>query len=313
MISTIKEDTTSELVALLELIITKIPLWVAAFIVVVLSFLLARLAQRRIENKMAEKGIDQEHQELQILGGRITYTVVLIIGITIGLKVAGIDLTSIIAAAAFGIGFALKDLIMNFLAGVMILLGRHFTIGDFVKIGDTIGKVIEIQSRVTILQAIDGTKVIVPNSQLFQKQVKSFTSNPFRRIELEFSIDSRNNLQNALDVCLKTTQTTEGIIPEPKPAILVDGFSENGVKIIVRAWVESRGAWLKVKSRLAKNIKHALDAHGISVPYPIQVAMQDKDPTASEKMLEKAVVESQPAPSANPPMEPLKPLSESTE
>ena len=61
--------------------------------------------------------------------------------------------------------------------------------------GGTIGRVVEIQSRVTILQAIDGTKVIVPNAELFRKQVTSYTSNPFRRIEVEIGVDYRTDLK----------------------------------------------------------------------------------------------------------------------
>ena len=147
----VASGTALELASLIEFVLTRIPLWIAGFVVIVLSVIVAKVGRRIIENKLAEKGIEEEHKELQILGGRITYTAILTLGITIGLKIAGIDLTTILAAVAFGIGFALKDLIMNFLAGIMILLGQQFTIGDFISIGGTLGKVVEIQSRVTIL------------------------------------------------------------------------------------------------------------------------------------------------------------------
>ena len=220
----VASGTVLELAKLFELVITKIPLWIAGGIVIILSILVAKLAKSMVTNKLEEKGIDEEHKELQILGGRIAYTTVLILGITVGLKIAGIDLTTIIAAAAFGIGFALKDLIMNFLAGVMLLISHHFTIGDFISIGGTIGKVEEIQSRVTILKAIDGTKVIVPNAEMFKKQVVSFTSNPFRKITLEVGVDYRHNLENVIKVCMEATRHTKGILIEPKPSVVVVGF-----------------------------------------------------------------------------------------
>ena len=90
---------------------------------------------------------------------------VLLIGITAGLKIAGLDLTSIIAAAAFGVGFAMKDLIMNFISGIIILLQKQFTIGDWIKIKGTEGTIKEIQSRYTIIKQFDGTKVIVPKTR----------------------------------------------------------------------------------------------------------------------------------------------------
>ncbi len=284
--SDIASGTTGELVGLIERIVTMIPLWIAAAIVVMLSVLVAKLGRSIMMNKLADSGIDADHQELQILAGRITYATILTLGITIALKMAGIDLTTILAAVAFGIGFALKDMIMNFLAGIMILISRHFTIGDFISVGGSLGKVVEIQARTTILQAIDGTKVIVPNAQLFKKTVISFTSNPFRRIEVIVGVDYRTNLENAVRVCMTALKETKGVLIEPKPAVLIAEFAESSINLKVRAWVESRGGWLKVKSDMVKNIKGQFDEYGIKIPWPIHTVVYDKDQEKVEKIME---------------------------
>jgi small conductance mechanosensitive channel len=287
----IASGTTGELVGLIEKIVTMIPLWIAAFIVVLLSILVAKIGRSIVMNKLADSGIDADHQELQILAGRITYATILTLGITIALKMAGIDLTTILAAVAFGIGFALKDMIMNFLAGMMILISRHFTIGDFISVGGTIGKVVDIQSRTTILQAIDGTKVIVPNAELFKKKVISFTSNPFRRIEVVVGVDYRTNLENAVKVCMSALENTHGVLKAPAPAVLVAGFGESSIDLKLRAWVESRGGWLKVKSNLVKNVKGAFDEYGITIPWPIRTVAYDKDQEKVEKIMEQSEAE----------------------
>lgn len=278
-------ETGSELLNLISLIAAKIPLWIAAFVVLIVAIVFAKIARNVVENKLADK-IEDEHEEIQILGGRITYVAFLTIGVTVSLKIAGIDLTSIIAAGAFGIGFALKDLIMNFLAGIMILVGRHFSIGDFIDVGGTMGKVVEIQSRVTVLQATDGTKVIVPNADLFKNKVTSFTSNPFRRIEIVVSIDYRNNLENAMRVLVKILKSTKGILLQPAPGVVVDEFGDSAVNLKVRAWVESTSGWVKIKSNLIMKIKTTFDEYGIVMPYPISSIMYDKDQQFAEKMLE---------------------------
>ena len=269
--------TVSQLEGLVDLIFEKIPLMIAGAIVVFLSYLVAKIARNIVENKMSEKGIGEEHKELQILAGRMTYSGILVLGATIGLKIAGIDLTTIIAAVAFGIGFALKDLIMNFLAGIMILLGGQIALGDFIQIGDTIGKVVEIQSRVTILKALDGTKVIVPNADLFTKQVVSFTSNPFRRIEVDVGVEYRSDLENVVKVCMKALKTTEGVLIEPQPAILVSEFGGSSIDLKVRAWVNSRDGWVKIRSDLMKNITTQFNNYGITIPWPIRTVVEDKD------------------------------------
>jgi len=275
--------TATELAKLIELVLTKIPLWIAAFLVIVLTFLVAKIARKIVENKMAEKGIEEEHEELQILGGRLVYSGVVIMGITVGLKIAGIDLTTILAAVAFGIGFALRDLIMNFLAGVMILVGRQITIGDFIDVGGSKGKVTEIQSRVTILKGFDGTKIIVPNADLFKKQVISFTSNPFRKITVLVAVDYRNNLENVLKICMSVAKHTKGILAEPKVGIVVDSFGDSGINIKIKAWVDSTGGWVKIKSDLALNLKNAFDKYGIVIPWPITTLSYDKDSQIHEK------------------------------
>lgn len=279
----VADDTGTQLVQLIELVITKIPLWITALIFVFATILLAKMARVMVENKLAEKGLEEDHREVQILGGRMAYSVVLTLGITIALKIAGIDLTSIIAAVAFGVGFALKDLIMNFLAGVMILLSRHFTIGDYIKVGDSLGRVVEIQSRVTILQAIDGTKVIVPNADIFSQKVVSMTGNPFRRIEVEVGVDYRANLENAMKLCLETAKSTKGILADPKPMVLIGEWGDYEIIIKVRAWVDSRSGWLKIKSDLLKNLKLAYDKYEINYAWPVTQLVMDKDIQAPEK------------------------------
>ena len=208
------------------------------------------------------------------------------------MKIAGIDLTTIIAAVGFGVGFALKDLIMNFIAGVMIIVGRHFTVGDFINVGGTLGKVIEIQSRVTIMRAIDGTKVIVPNSELFSNTITSYTSNPFRRIEIDAAVDYRGNLENAVKVCMSAVKKTKGILAEPKPAVLINGFGDSNIDIKVRAWVESKSAWLKTKSNLMLNIKKEYDKYGVPMAWAISQVIYDKDnPINETKLVEEKKVE----------------------
>jgi small conductance mechanosensitive channel len=171
----------------------------------------------------------------------------------------------------------LKDIIINFLAGVMILAQKYFTIGDFINIEGTIGKIVEIQTRATILQALDGTMVVVPNSELFSKQVISYTSNPFRRIELAVGVGYDTDLNQAVENCYSAIKSTSGILVEPKPVVIVKGFGDSSIDLAVRAWVESRGGWLKIKSNLTMNIKSHFDKADINIPFPIRTVVFDKD------------------------------------
>ena len=270
---------------LFQLFWTKLPLWGIALIVAVITFMIARVVRYKVEHKLAEHGLEEDHKEVQILGGRMSYIIVLTLGLTGALNIAGIDLTSVIAAGALGIGFALKDLIMNFIAGIMILLSRHFVIGDYIKVDDIIGRVVEIQSRVTILQDINGTKVIVPNADLFTNKVISLTGNPFRRIDVVVGVDYRTDLENVVRILMSTAANTKGVLAEPKTAVLVEDFGESAVILKVRAWVNSTGGWIQIRSNLRYNIRQAFNKYGINIPFPIRTIENRNEVPYEEKKI----------------------------
>lgn len=278
-------ETLTFIQSAIEFLWLQVPRWIAALILVLLTFVAAKMAKNIVVSKMAEKGIEEEHQEISILAGRTTNAGVLIVGITVALKVGGIDLTTILAAVAFGIGFALRDLIMNFLAGAMILLSRQFTIGDFIKVNDTIGKVEEIQTRATILKALDGTKIIVPNADLFTNQVISYTSNAFRRIEVIVGVEYDTNLAVAMETVKRALSKTNRILLEPKPAVLFQEFGDSSINMSVRFWVESRGGWLQIRSEAIQNIKKEFDQVGIGIPFPIRTVYQAHERDLNEFQL----------------------------
>lgn len=268
-------ETQTQLTGLLDFFIVKIPSFIAAFVVFLVFYFLAKAIKGIVKNRVATAF--EEHKEVQIIAGRTASVTTLVIGATVALNIAGIDLTVIIAAVGFGIGFALKDIIINFLAGMMILAQKQFTIGDFINIDGSIGRIEAIQARATILKALDGTKVVVPNAELFTKQVISYTSNPFRRIEVPVGIEYDTDLKFAVNTCYKAIANTGGVLFEPKPVVLVLEFSDSSINLIVRAWVESRGSWLQIKSDLAVSIKKAFDDVGINIPFPIRTIVYDKD------------------------------------
>lgn len=265
--ATDKTESVSELTRLLSMIVQKLPLFFAGLFILVLSFFLAKIVKSIVENKLSERGLDDEHKEVQVLSGRLVYAIVLVIGVTAGLNIAGIDITSIIAAAAFGIGFALKDLIVNFLAGIMILLGRDITIGDFIKVNGQVGKIEAIQGRVTILKAINGTKIVVPNSVLFKNKVTSFTGNPLRRFDLVVPVDFRQNIENVIKIMLYSASITEGVLAHPPAKVGFVDLGDKGFKLKLKAWCEGKSGWLKVRTKLAKNLISEFRKHNIVFPF----------------------------------------------
>lgn len=295
-----------------DFVIGQIPSWIAAFVVFVLTIFVAKIAKNAVESRISDQ-IDEEHQEVLVLAGRMTFFGIMILGITVALKIAGIDLTTILAAVAFGIGFALRDLISNFIAGVMILVSRQFKIGDFLKIGSTMGKVMEIQTRATILKSFDGTKIIVPNSEIFSNVVISTTTNPFRRIEIPLYISYDTDIKYAIQVAMRVLKKHPRIQKKPGPTVIVKDYGDSSIDLVARFWVGSRDGWIKIKSDMLHKMYDAFNDAGIIIPYEVmhletsqdtaeewktakEIAKKKIEETALKKAQKKALAAAQNAP-----------------
>lgn len=275
--SSVAQETGNEVANLLETIFKSVPYWITGFIVIVLSLIVARVVKSTVENKMTEAGMEEEHKEIQLVASRGASATVMLIGITAGLKIAGLDLTSIIAAAAFGVGFALKDLIMNFISGIIVLLQKQFTIGDWIKVKGTLGIIQEIQSRYTVIKKFDGTKVIVPNSELFKNQVTSLTSNPTRRFQVDLAVDGYMDLKETIDVIYAAIDKIPRILKFPKPSIIVRQPGGGFNNLRVRCWVESKKGTLKAISSLVRQLHKDFYTRGWAWHMPTQTIVFDKD------------------------------------
>lgn len=270
------QQATAGISSFFTTIYEKAPAWIAAMIVFASSFFVAKIVKEKVIDRVSEK-LGEEDKDVLVLIGRVTYAGVLGVGITIALKIGGIDITPLVAAIGFGLGFAMQDLVMNFLAGVLILMNRPFHIGDYIKVNDTVGQVMEIQSRATILKALDGTRIIVPNADLFTTQVTSFTSNPFRRVEIELGVSYAADLGHATRVTMEVLKAHPKVLHEPAPGVLWTGFGDENIDFTARFWVGSKDGWIKVKSELIQAIKKAYDEQGIEMAYPTRTLLFSRE------------------------------------
>lgn len=262
--------------------------WIAAIVVAIFALYFAKVFRKIIINKITDQ-VDDGNEDIIVLAGRATYAGILSVGMTVALKVAGIDLTAVIAAVGFGIGFAMQDLIMNFIAGVLILISHPFKLGDLIKVNDVVGRVTDIQSRSTVLQALDGTRVVVPNSDLINKQITSFTSNPFRRVDLPVGVEYSTDLSKAMNIAKAVMDGHPSVIKEPGPNVILDEFADSSINLILRFWVPSKSSWLSTKTEIINQLKKAFDSAGISIPFPIRTVYmhnEGKNTTADIQKVE---------------------------
>jgi small-conductance mechanosensitive channel len=263
----------------LAYVIANLPLWITAVIVFVVSLVIGYFTKGIVENRLASK-IPEEHQEVLIISGRVAFIIVAIIGTTIALAIAGIDITTLLAAIGFGISFGLQDTIANFVAGLGILASRPFTIGDWIKVNGSTGKVVEIRTRATYLKTFDGLRLIVPNKALYSGKVLSYTSNQLRRIKVPIYCRYLVDVKDVIEICLNVVRSNPQIYQEPKPNVVFIDFADYYMNLEVRFWVDSKGLWRRIQSDVFIQIQKRLEEAGLDSPYPVTSLSLEQDAEA---------------------------------
>lgn len=259
--------------------------WIAGIIILGVFYLLAQMATAAIKRTILKKRADVQEGVL-ILVERITKITVLILGVTIAFAINGLNFTAVIGALSLGIGFALKDIIGNFISGVIMLSQNRVNIGDFIKVKDILGTIVSIDTRATILQAIDGTEIVIPNQTMLGETLISYTTNPFRRVEIKVGVDYKTDLPMVTSLVKAILEKDENVVVKPRPSVLVDGFGESSIDLVIRFWVESSSNWLKTKSNMTHKIKQAFDEVGVNIPFPIRTLKLDEDDRAILKTMD---------------------------
>ncbi len=251
--------------------------WIAGIIIVVLSWIIAKMIAGGIKKEIIKKKGEDVQESVLVLVERITTIIILTVGITIAAAINGLNFTAVIGALSLGIGFALKDIIGNFISGVIMLSQDRIKIGDLIKVGDLLGTIVSIDTRATILQAVDGTEVVIPNQSMLNEKIISYTTNPFRRIELIVGVDYNTDLPMVTSLIKGIIEKDKDIIPKPESLILVDEFGDSAINIKILFWVESSQNWMNARSNLANRIKKTFNELNINIPFPIRTLKLDED------------------------------------
>ena len=225
---------------LLQDTIDNLPSFMGAFIVVVFTWLVA-IAVKNLAYLWAEK--TEGDRSTDILISRLCYGGVWIVGSVISLGILGLDfglLLGTLGLTSVAIGFSLKDVLGNYISGVILLAARPFRINDQVIITDYEGTIIQIQLRAITLQTYDGRLVYIPNQQVFQSSIVNITASPFRRSSLMLGIEYDSDLSFVKQIIRATVVNTEGVESEREIMILVTELIPSTVNIEVLFWVNSR-------------------------------------------------------------------------
>jgi small-conductance mechanosensitive channel len=174
------------------------------------------------------------------------------------------------AAATLAIGFAMQDVLANFVAGIFIFTDKPFRIGDWIEWDGNSGVVEDISLRVSRVRTFDNELLTVPNSQLTDGVIKNPVAKDQLRLKFVFGIGYDDDIDRATEIIVEEAKANQDILSDPAPSVRLVELGDSSVGLQSRIWISnpSRADFVKTRADYVKAVKERFDQEGIDIPYP---------------------------------------------
>jgi potassium efflux system protein len=192
-------------------------------------------------------------------------------GVLRTLQVNAATIAAITGGLSIGVGFALQDVLKNFLGGIIVLFEGSVRPGDWVEIAGTEGSIDKLSIRSTVVRTFDNVEYIVPNQDWLNSTVKTFTrSSRLVRTQVPIGVTYAADPHFVKELLTETASRHPDVLSEPAPVAPLINFGASSLDFLVLAWVSDATIKGKVASELRLQIWDALKANEIEIPYPQQ-------------------------------------------
>ncbi|MFC3478714.1 mechanosensitive ion channel family protein [Halobacterium litoreum] len=250
--------------------ITQLIYFVASFLAV---YLIGRVVVRPLFDRVLKRRNLDTHARKPLQKVVNIAIVFVAIAVAFGFAEYGNFLTSlatIAAAATLAIGFAMQDVIANFVSGVFIYTDEPFRIGDWIEWDDNAGIVEDISLRVTRVRTFDNELLTVPNSVLTGGVIKNPVAKDRLRLQFLFGIGYDDDIDKATDIIVEEAEKIDGILDDPGVSVRLTELGNSYVGLKSRFWISdpSRSDYVKIRADYVQAVKERFDEEGIDIPYP---------------------------------------------
>ncbi len=246
-------------------LISSLPAIIIAVCLVVLGFVLAKLASKIIVKTLSSNHVDPSVYNFikRFVSAGIKFIFILF---AVSMFY---DINSIFVAlggAGLAAGIGLQDSVAQFASGIQILINHPFKTGDFVELNGVSGSVADIRFMNTVIKTVDNKKIIIPNSHITTNHIINYSAENTRRVDLMFSISYTDDIQVAKNVILDVIKSNEKILADPEPVVYVNSHESNSLCLVARMWCSGVDYW-DVYFAMQEDVKIAFDKNGITIPY----------------------------------------------
>ncbi|MGZ8984146.1 MAG: mechanosensitive ion channel family protein [Methylotenera sp.] len=242
----------------------------AIFIIVVTIFI-ALWISRVLENKLMRA--QNVNMNLRVVLTKLLRIFLLFIAILTALSAVGLDITLLSVfggALGVGLGFGLQRIASNYVSGFIILLDKSMQIGDVITVDSHYGVVSDLRTRYLVLRKLDGTQVIIPNETLIINPVINHSFSEHKaRVQMDIQVSYDSPLELAMQLIADIAGHHPRILQIPEPAVLVKGFGESGIDLMLSIWIpDPEEGSATLQSDIFLDVWRAFQENNISIPFP---------------------------------------------
>ncbi|MEE1078844.1 MAG: mechanosensitive ion channel [Agathobacter sp.] len=220
------------------------------------------------------KGMERKHVDAGLrtfLGSLIKYGLYFVLGMMI-LSQFGVTTSSVVAllgSAGVTIGLAMQGSLSNFAGGVLILLMKPFSVGDYIIEHGTNkeGTVSAITLFYTKLTTVDNKVIMIPNGKLAGESITNVSMMDKRRVDIRVGVSYESDLAKVKEVLNHVIDEETTVLREEPIQVFVAELADSSIEMELRVWVKSEDYW-DTKWRLTENVKISFDKNAISIPFP---------------------------------------------
>jgi small-conductance mechanosensitive channel len=243
---------------------------VTLVVIFLISVWISKVLQRIADRWLRLRGVLEEGT-ISTTKRLLHYGVVLV-GLGIGIQTIGINLSALFAAGAVvavALGFAMQNILQNFVSGVILLAERSITESDVLEVDGRIVRVMRMGTRATVARTRDDEEIIIPNSLLVQSSVTNYTlGDSLYRIRAAVGVAYGSNMDRVREVLMEAGRSVPDRVDERDPIVLLLQFGNSSVDWEVSIWAEDPWLARVTKSNLNMAIWNHLKAAGITIAFP---------------------------------------------